>query len=164
MKKNMLEKIESFGMKLGENVSFIDCYSATLGGREIPESDEKITVVSGPGALNDISLAMNEIVRKNRGKKIRIIFDSLSTLVLYNPKESIIKFLQVVGGRLKSADATVLYIVEEGVHEKQVIGLLEHTMDEIYIISENAGKFEMRVPQVSIPIPIKLVPSGINLL
>jgi len=159
------EKAGAIGLDLkGPNVFFIDCYSQTLGQKKELQPTENCIYISGPGALNDISIALNEATKRSAGKRIRVIFHSLSTFVLYNPKESITKFLQVIEGRLKNADATTLFMVEEGVHERQLLSLLEHGMDERLILRETGGKFELVVPAVDMAVPVKLGPSGITVV
>lgn len=159
------KKASSVGISLNkENINFIDCYSATLGRKELPPDEGGVSYVSGPGALNDISLAINEAIRSSAGKRIRVIYYSLSTFVLYNPKDSILKFLQVVGGRLKNAGATTMYLVEEGVHDKQLISLVEHSMDEKYNLVDRGGKFDVDIAGVGVPVPFKMGPSGITIL
>jgi KaiC/GvpD/RAD55 family RecA-like ATPase len=159
------EKASGMGLDLGkDNVYFIDCYSETLGQKKELVPTDKCVYISGPGALNDISIALNDMLRKSAGKRLRVIFHSLSTLVLYNPKESMTKFLQIVEGRLKSSDATTLLLVEEGVHDKQLLSLLEHGMDELVTLRESGGKFELDVPSVGMPIPVRLGPSGITVV
>jgi KaiC/GvpD/RAD55 family RecA-like ATPase len=162
---NVIEKAKSIGIDLKEdNIRFIDCYSSTLGGKKPLESTDRITIVPGPGALNDFSLALNDAIKKSTGKKLRVLFFSLSTFVLYNPKEAIIKFLTVIGGRLKNADATTIFVVEDGVHDKQLISLLEHSMDGKYQIIEKEGKNELEIPTIGMGIPIKLGSAGISVL
>jgi KaiC/GvpD/RAD55 family RecA-like ATPase len=161
----IIEKAGGMGLDLKkDNVYFIDCYSQTLGQKKEPEPNEKCTYVPGPGALNDLSIALNETIRKSAGRRLRVLFHSLSTLVLYNPKESMTKFLQVIEGRLKSADATTLYLVEEGVHDKQLLSLLEHGMDELVALHESGGRFELVVPSLGMPLPVRLGPSGITVV
>lgn len=158
----VIKKAENFNIDLNkENIFFIDCYSSTLGGREKPESTERVTVLSSPGALNDLSLSLSEAMSGSSGKKLRIIFQTLSTFVLYNPPNSIRKFLTVIEGRLKGAGATTLYTVEEGVHDKQVLTLLERGMEQIFMLSESGGKFALEVPRVPMPLQVKLGASGI---
>ena len=160
--ENIQEKATPFGLDIEkEHIYFIDCYSQTLGQKKELTQSENRMYVSGPGGLNDVSIYINEIIKKSAGKRLRVVFHTLSTFVLYNPKESITKFLQVVEGRLKSADATALYLVEEGVHDKQILSLLEHGMDGVFVLKETGGKFELIVPSADIPIPIRLGPSGI---
>jgi KaiC/GvpD/RAD55 family RecA-like ATPase len=144
------------------NVHFIDCYTSTLG-RETPQSSEKVTVVPGPSALNDISLALNEAMRLAQGKRMRLVFDTLSTFVLYNPRDSIKKFLSVIEGRLRSANATVLYLVDEGVHDKQLLSLIEHGMDGIFTITDKGGRFFLAIPEVDMGLPIRVSPTGVSI-
>jgi KaiC/GvpD/RAD55 family RecA-like ATPase len=158
---NIQEKANGIGLDLkGDHVFYIDCYSQTLGQKKELVPTDNCTYVSGPGALNDLSISLNEAIKRSAGKRIRVIFHSLSTFVLYNPKESITKFLQVVEGRLKNADATTLFLVEEGVHDKQLLSLLEHGMDMLLVLRDAGGKFELVVPTVEMPVPVRLGPSG----
>lgn len=159
----IIKKAENIGISLKQdNIFFVDCYTATLGGREKPTSTEKITVLQSPGALNDLSLVLNEAISKNTGKRMRVIFHTFSNFVLYNPKDSIRKFLSVIEGRLKSGEATVLYLIDEGVHDKQLLGLVEHGMDEKYELEETNGRYRLQVPRLPMLIPVNLGPSGIT--
>lgn len=156
---DIMKKAANMGIDLSQ-VHFIDCYTSTLG-REAPQASENVTVVPGPSALNDISLALNEAMRLSSGKRMRLVFDTLSTFVLYNSKDSIKKFLSVIEGRLRSANATVLYLVDEGVHDKQLLSLIEHGMDDIYSITDKGGKFFLRLPDVDMGLPIRVSPTGV---
>ncbi|MFH0737503.1 MAG: ATPase domain-containing protein [Candidatus Micrarchaeota archaeon] len=161
---DIINKASSLGLNLNrENVYFIDCYSATLGNVSA-QAGPRIRSVLGPGALNDISLMLNEAIKESAGKKMRLVFDTLSTFMLYNPQDSMRKFLSVIEGRLKSVGATTLYLLDEGVHDKQVISLVEHGMDGTYEISEKGGKFLLSVPELDMPVPIRVGPSGIMIL
>jgi KaiC/GvpD/RAD55 family RecA-like ATPase len=158
---DIMKKASNMGIDLS-NVHFIDCYTSTLG-RETPQSSEKVTVVPGPSALNDISLALNEAMRLAQGKRMRLVFDTLSTFVLYNPRDSIKKFLSVIEGRLRSANATVLYLVDEGVHDKQLLSLIEHGMDGIFTITDKGGRFFLAIPEVDMGLPIRVSPTGVSI-
>jgi KaiC/GvpD/RAD55 family RecA-like ATPase len=161
--ENVMQRAQSIGIKLdAPNFLFIDCYTSNTGDGQEPS--EKRIVVPGPSALNDLSLAINEGLTKANGKKIRVVFSSLSTFMLYNPIESILKFLQVVCGRLMKANATTLMLVEEGVHEKKLLSVIEHMMDEKFEITEKDGMFSIDVPEISDDIPIKLGPTGISII
>lgn len=159
----IMKKASNRGINLDKkNIHFIDCYTATLSGGNKPlEQDEKTTMLQGPGALNDLSLVLKEAIEKAKGKRLRVIFNTLSTFVLYNPQDSIRKFMGVIEGRLKKAEATTLYLVEEDVHDKRVLSLLEYGMDETYSLYEKAGKFYLDIPGTSMPVPVKLGPAGV---
>ncbi len=160
---DIMQKSSSAGVELPANTRFIDCYSSTLGKQE--EEETKNLFVPGPSALNDLSLAINEAMKESDGKKMRVVFYSFSTFMLYNPKDSILKFLQVVGGRLKKAGATTIFIIEEGVHDSQLLNMVEHNMDAVYHISDKSkGLLELRLPGIQLPLPIKTGSSGITIL
>jgi KaiC/GvpD/RAD55 family RecA-like ATPase len=162
---DVMEKANSIGINLNrDNIKFIDCYTVTLGSNEVKPT-EKTRVVGGPSALNDLSLALNEVIAENTGKKIRIVFDTLSTFVLYNQKDSIRKFLNLIEGRLKGVGATTLYLVDEGVHDKQTISLLLQGMDSVYMIADSgSGRVTLTVPDLEMPIPIRVGPTGVVIL
>ena len=160
----MKDKASSIGLELNdENLFFIDCYSSTLG-MPIPEGSKQLIYVPGPSALEDMSVAIKEVINRTAGKKLRVVFYSLSSMMLYNPKESLVKFLQVVGGRLKNAEATTLLLVEEGVHDKQFLGMVEHGMDDKMTIHDKGGSFELELQSLGVSIPIKLGPNGISIV
>lgn len=159
---NIISKAVTMGVNLS-NACFIDCYSTTLGSGEVKGTD-KIRIVPGPSALNDVSLMLNEAIKESAGKRMRVVFDTLSTFVLYNQKDSIKKFLSVVEGRLASVGATTLYLVDEGVHDRQLLSLLEHGMDGTYTIADRGGKFVLIVPELEMEIPIRVGPSGISIV
>lgn len=162
---DVIDKANNMGINLNRsNIRFIDCYTVTLGSNEIKPT-EKTRVVGGPSALNDLSLTLNEVIAENTGKRIRIIFDTLSTFVLYNQKDSIRKFLNLIEGRLKGVGTTTIYLVDEGVHDKQTISLLLQGMDSVYMISDDTkGEVTLTVPDLDMPIPIKVGPTGIVIL
>ncbi|MEW6749190.1 MAG: ATPase domain-containing protein [Candidatus Micrarchaeota archaeon] len=162
--EDIISKASTLGIRLDrENIRFIDCYTATLGkgqGKEMP----RVRSVMGPGALNDISLMLNEALEESQGKKMRVVFDTLSTFMLHNPEDSMRKFLSVIGGRLKSAGATTLYLVDEGVHDKHAISLIEHNMDESHTLKEEGGRLVFSVPELDMPIPVRIGPAGITII
>ena len=102
------------------------------------------------------------MIKQAAGKKMRVVFYSLSAFLLYNPKESILKFLQVVNGRLKNANATIVFLVEEGVHEKGLLGSVERLIDERFeIATSKDGYSELSITELGATINIKMGPNGI---
>ncbi len=156
------EKAASYDLALtGERITFIDGYSATIGQGT---KEDGVTMISGPQSLEDLSFAISQEISKHAGKKLKVVFYSLSTLLLYNPRDSMLKFLQLVTGRLRNADATALFLVEEGVHDKPLLSMVEHAMDEWYLIVNTGGNFEFRVKSSGLSLPIKLGSNGITII
>lgn len=161
--KDIIEKAELSGVNLNKkDIYFIDCYSNTIGKKV--EETANMRVLGGPGALNDLSLTINEIMKANAGKRTRLIYNTLSSFVIYNPSDSVRKFLSFVGGRTKTAGGTTIFLVDEGVHDKQLSSLLEQGMDMVIDIVEKEGKMTLQIPGIEIPVPFKVGPGGLTIV
>lgn len=158
-------RASTFGMNFkehtGNKLIFIDAYSQSIGARE---GSRKDILIAGPGALNDLSLALNDVINKAEAKPMRIILHSLSTLTLYSQAESVLKFLQVIDGRLKNANATSLWLVDEGIHDKKFITSLETMCNSVFSISDKDGMRMLYISDIPIPIQIRIGAAGIEIL
>ena len=162
--QDVISKAATYGLNLS-SIHFIDCYSATL--RKDLQDTSTTKIVPGASALNDLSIALNEEIKFATGKRLRVVFDTLSGFVLYNSQDSMRKFLGIICGRLKTANATTLFLLEEGVHDKQVVGVIEQLMDERFLITDKgteSGGTILTMPDIEIPIPFKLGPSGLTII
>ncbi len=158
-------KASAFGLNFkshtGKELVFIDAYSQTISARE---TERKDMMVPGPAALNDLSLALNDVTAQAEGKRIRVIMHSLSTLSLYSQPDTVIKFLQVIQGRLKGANATSMWLVDEGMHDKKFTTSLESMCDQLLHISDKGGAHELEVPGIPIPLSIRTGAAGLEIL
>lgn len=107
-------------------MTIIDCYS-TYAGISKP-AEEFVIRTSGPYALNEISIALTKAM-KTMKPPIRIVFDSLSTLLIHNKPNEIEEFLEINIGKMKSKGATTLLMVEDGMHDSKQLSLLESLTD-----------------------------------
>lgn len=119
-------------------LKFIDCYSYQAGNN-LPNTEDTLRI-SSPIALNELSIAIAQIeaefYRINPDHKV--IFDSLSTVLMYSNPQMVGRFLQVIIARIKNAGGSILLTLEEGMHDKKDIVTMEHLMSAIvYIKHEN---------------------------
>lgn len=132
LKKDLVAQKIFFGQYENKGLlKFIDCYSHHTD--ELLPDTQNIRRVSGPLALNEISIALAEIEKEflKLNEKHRVIFDSLSTLLMYCPAEAVGRFIQVFIAKIKNAGGSVIFTLEEGMHEQRVVVTLEHLMDDI---------------------------------
>ena len=80
-------------------IIFIDAVTKTAGG-ELQKTDQCLFIGS-PENLTDISLAMDQAVRAIPGNEKFVFFDSLSTLLLYNDKETVARFIHFLSGKMR---------------------------------------------------------------
>ncbi len=143
------KEIEENSSLLAEHANkdliFIDCYSWTLGEQPAGRKD---IMVPGPSALNDLSIGIAQAMQKlfKPDKKLRVVMHSLSTLLLYNNPEVVYRFTQITGARLKSSNATTLFLIEEGMHDQKVVTTIKHLVDSVIEVKNENGKIMLRAP------------------
>ncbi len=118
--------------KILENglLRFVDCYSVHAGVHK--NNTTFIIRVGGPTALTEIGIAFSEIVKRMKEKNnIRVIFDSISTLLLYNNPKTIEVFVQQINGKMKASGASSMFIVEEGMHDEKDVTALNSILDSL---------------------------------
>ncbi len=131
--EELVKKLEKFG-KLDKFLEagllrFVDCYSTHVGVDK--ENTLFIVRVNGPTALTEIGIAFTKILEKIPKSRIRIVFDSISTLLLYNPMKTVANFMQMFNGKAKNMDASTIFILEEGAHEERDITTINSLLDVI---------------------------------
>lgn len=126
--------------KYRDLIIFIDCYSWTTGARETKEF-----TVPGPSALNQLAIEISKAQAKisRPGKMTRIVFDSVSTLLLYNNPTLIYRFLQIIGARTKK-NSIVFYSLEKNMHDEKIVTTIEHITDGTIEFKVEDGKYYLR--------------------
>ncbi len=130
------EKYEKDGM-----VKYIDVYSQSV---ELKESDEAVTFIDSPVNRERIASSIIQAQRENAGSS-RIIFDSLSTLIVYSDAKAVFRFLQVLSGISKRMGATSLFSMTRGMHEEIEVQTIKHLMDGVIEMREEGGRMQLRV-------------------
>jgi circadian clock protein KaiC len=84
--------------------------------------------------LNDLpglSFNLKETIRRNSDKRIRIVTDILSTLLMLNSPENIYRFLSQLLSEIKQFDTVFLATLEEGMHSTQVQAAMQQLFDGV---------------------------------
>lgn len=84
--------------------------------------------------LNDLaSLSFNikDVLKKNSNRRIRIVMDVLSSLLMLNPPDTIYRFLTQLFADVKQYDASVLATLEEGMHHQEVLTAMQQLFDGV---------------------------------
>lgn len=123
-----------------KNVYFVDCYSQQAGLNV--QKTENIKYVSGPLALNEISIAVSDFQREflKKEQPHLIIFDSISTLLMYSNAEAIGRFLQILIAKIKNLEGDAIFTIERGMHDEKAIMTIEHLMDSIIEVKKEGNK------------------------
>jgi archaellum biogenesis ATPase FlaH len=89
-----------------DSMFFIDT-STKMSSIASPDADNCIFIES-PSALTSLSIAVTEIV--NNSNPEYVLFDSLSTLSIYNPENAIIKFTNDLINKTRASESKLILI------------------------------------------------------
>lgn len=129
---------------------WVDGYSLNAK-KEVDCSNPAIKRVGGSIALSDLTVGMTQIQNDFAvsGKSYyRFVFDSLSTLFIYNDPNTIYRFLRVVVSRLRVSNALGFFTLGEGMHDSHIEMTLRYMMDGTMHIDE-----KMRLNVLNLPTP-----------
>ncbi|MFH0897169.1 MAG: RAD55 family ATPase [Candidatus Bathyarchaeota archaeon] len=115
-----LKKIEQLG-----TCTFIDGYSWLLG------QENENYCLSNLCNINDLSVLILKAMNETYGYRRIIVFDSISTLFLYNSEADIERFIQNKMARIRQSKSIGLWTVEEGIHAPSFYNSLRHLADGV---------------------------------
>jgi len=81
--------------------------------------------------LASLSYNIKEVLKKNSDRRMRIVVDVLSSLLMLNPPETIYKFLSQLLADVKQYDVVVLATLEEGMHKPEVPAAMQQIFDGV---------------------------------
>jgi len=130
-----------------QKLNIIDCYSWSL---EQKVNLPNVYYISSISALNQLSIGINEVQNKvpSVGSHQRLVVNSLSTLLMHNPSDVILKFIEIQNNRHKATNTTSLLLLEQGMHDEKVVTTLEHLCDGLLEIQHKENKTQIRAPMM----------------
>jgi len=114
------------------SVFFIDAISI-LSGRKA-SSGKKAMFLDSPTDLIDMDNAISKQLSKSQ-KLGFVVFDSLSTLLLYNKPQAVEKFLHVLVGKIRGANVQVFLITVKSSEHAGLIETVSQFVDKVVEIS-----------------------------
>jgi hypothetical protein len=89
--------------------------------------------VNNPTNLTDLGIAVTEVLKENSGEKICILYDSISTMLIYLSSLNISKFIHFVTNKLRLMDISGVFLaVEKGLDPmfiSQLTTFVGHVID-----------------------------------
>jgi circadian clock protein KaiC len=81
--------------------------------------------------FTSISFNLKQAVQKNAGRRIRVVTDVISPLLVLNPQPTMYQYWSKLLGELKQSDCVILATAEEGMHSESTIAALEQQFDGV---------------------------------
>jgi KaiC/GvpD/RAD55 family RecA-like ATPase len=144
--KDSADKVlESFTDTLADgidpDVGVVDCVTKQRGIGTI-DDDPRIKYASSPVDMTGIGIKLSEFLQafyEERGlTENRVLLHSVSTLLMYSDLQTVFRFLHVFTGRIQSADALGIYVIDSTAHDDQTMNTLKQLFDGVIELDEAA--------------------------
>jgi len=143
-------------------LAVVDCMSRTLGISS--EEAELILRATSPVDLTGIGVRISKLFEKfwrDGSKSIRLVVDSLSTILMYSNLQTVFRFLHVFTGRIKAAGALGVYTLDAGMYDEKTIATLKQLFDAMIEIKQEGDKEFVRAVGLT-PSPTPWFECGID--
>lgn len=111
-----------------DRIIFVDCYS---GDKRLKQNvDTRNLYINNLSNIENLSLQINTAIKMVK-LPVKIIFDSLSPLLLYNPLPTMEKFLHRLCSRIKTEYGFVVFTIHNTMHDKKLITTLMSFVDGV---------------------------------
>lgn len=129
-------------------VGVVDCVTRQQGTPTLQEHD-LVRYASSPVDLTGIGIELSELLRdfyEERGvTQNRVLLHSLSTLLMYSNLQTVFRFLHVFTGRVQSADALGLFVIDDTGHDQQTMSTLKQLFDGAIDVREEGNTRQARL-------------------
>jgi KaiC/GvpD/RAD55 family RecA-like ATPase len=116
--REVLQDVKGFGVDMQQRVPF---WVASEGGQ----------VKCDVNDLASMSFGIKDLLKHNSSRRIRIVMDPLSPLLMLNDPETVYKFLTQLLADVKQYDAVLLATLEEGMHKPEVLAAMQQLFDGV---------------------------------
>ena len=125
-----------------QNVGVVDCVTKQRGIGTI-DDDPRIKYASSPVDMTGIGIKLSEFLQEfyevRNLTENRILLHSVSTLLMYSNLQTVFRFLHVFTGRVQSADALGIYVIDSTAHDDQTMNTLKQLFDGVIEVEDGEG-------------------------
>jgi len=129
-------------------VGVVDCISDGEGIGDADGEALDVRFASAPDDMTGIGIEFSGLIESfyDRGAaRNRVLFSSVSTLLLYSDLQTVFRFLHVFTSRVDTADAIGLYTLQPAAHDDRAMNTISQVFDGIVRLDEDGG-IETQLP------------------
>jgi len=117
------------------NVHFVDAITKYAIGK-VPADATNALFVNSPEDLTDMGIAITQTLKEMEGQNVFVVFDSVSTMLIYLSSVNISKFIHFVSSRLKILDVSGIFLAVEKGLDPLLLTQLTTFVDEVVDLDE----------------------------
>jgi len=113
-----------------DRIHFVDTVTKYAMGRD-PQPVKNCRFINNPANLTDIGIAVTEMLKDLEGKKVCLVFDSVSSILIYISSQNITKFIHFVTNKLRLLNFAGFFLVGEKGMDPDVLVQLTTFVDAV---------------------------------
>jgi KaiC/GvpD/RAD55 family RecA-like ATPase len=114
--REVLQDVKAFGVDFSQRAPF---WFSSDGASDGEQAKFNVNDLAG------LSINVKEILKKNGDRRIRVVTDVVSSLLMLNPPETVYKFLTQLLVAVKQYDAVLVATLEEGMQPPNVLAAMQ---------------------------------------
>ena len=119
-------------------VGIVDCVTEQRGVESV--DDPRVKYAASPVDMTGIGIKLSGYLQEFREtrdiERNRVMLHSVSTMLMYSNLETVFRFLHVFGGRVQSADALGIHVIDSSAHDEQTIDTIKQLYDGLLTVEE----------------------------
>jgi hypothetical protein len=119
-----------------DKIVFVDCASRLAGSN--PSLRERDVLIQSPADLTELTIGITRSIDR-LGEKRFLIFDSLTTLLIYSRLSSLTQFAHSLGLIMKAKKVTCFFLAVDQDATKEMLSFLSTIADEFVHVRLNEG-------------------------
>ncbi|MDI9615639.1 ATPase domain-containing protein [Methanothermobacter sp.] len=123
-----------------DNLYIVDCISSRFG--PVTPSSDNVFFIDNPMNLAHIMVMVEDLIDNGKEGGVRVVIDSVSTLLMYSHLKIVFKFLHMLTAKIRSAGAVSLMLIEDNVHDDMEVRTLQPLYNGIVHLSDNMLKIQ----------------------
>jgi KaiC/GvpD/RAD55 family RecA-like ATPase len=154
--EKVLERYATFVEDVDDvDVGVVDCVTKQRGVGNVRD-DPRVKYASSPVDMTGIGINLSEFLEEfyqvRGNEKNRILLHSISTLLMYSDLQTVFRFMHVFTGRVQSADALGVYVIDSTAHDDQTMNTLKQLFDAVVEVTDE-GDGERSIETAGFPKP-----------
>jgi KaiC/GvpD/RAD55 family RecA-like ATPase len=115
--------LEDMDVSEGESLYIVDCISSRFGPTSLPS--ENVFFIDNPMNLAHIMVMVEDLIERGGEGGVRLVIDSVSTLIMYSQIRVVFKFLHMLTAKVRSTGAVGLMLLEDNVHDEMEVRTIQ---------------------------------------
>lgn len=136
----LVKNYENYGLDISR-IWFVDAITKCALGR-IPQEASNCRFVKNPANITDLGIVITDVLNSFPDQKPCILFDSISTMLIYIPSINISKFFHFITNKLKLLNSPGIFLAADKSLDPLLMTQIVTFVDEVIDTEADTGSRE----------------------